>query len=94
MIIMMFISLITIGVQHASAESRTVTLQVENMTCGVCTHTVKKSLKKVSGVTDAKVTLDPPEAIVTFDDIKATLENLTQATGRAGYPSKVIRETE
>lgn len=86
-IVAMFISLTAIGAHPVSAGDRTVTLQVENMTCAVCTHTVKKSLKKVPGVTDAKVTLEPPKAIVTFDDEKATVEDLTHATGQAGYPS-------
>ncbi len=91
-IITMFISLTTIGAHSVLAGDRTVTLQVENMTCKVCTYTVKKSLKKVPGVTDAKVTFEPPEAFVTFDETKATVEDLTQATGNAGYPSKLVDE--
>ncbi len=92
MTITMFIGLTTVGVQHVSAESRTVTLQVENMTCGMCKYTVKKSLKKVPGVTGAKVTFKPPEATVTFDDTKATVEDLTQATSQAGYPSALAND--
>ncbi len=80
------------GVRHASAASRTVTLAVENMSCGMCKYTVKKSLQKVPGVTDTQVTFDPPEAIVTFDDEKATVEDLVRATRRAGYPSEPIEK--
>jgi len=88
MIVTLFIILGIAGVRHAQAASRTVTLEVENMTCSMCKYTVKKSLKKVPGVTDAKVTFEPPEAIVTFDDEKAAVEDLTRATTEAGYPSK------
>lgn len=35
-----------------AAPPKTVTLDVQNMTCGLCPITVKKSLEKVSGVSD------------------------------------------
>ncbi len=52
-------------------------------------RTVRKALEKVSGVQKVKATLEPPEAVVTFDDAKTSLEKLTEATERAGYPSSV-----
>jgi mercuric ion transport protein len=64
-------------------------LKVEGMTCGSCTLHVRESLKHVDGVQDAKVTLDPPEAIVSYDPSKASAEKLTQATAKAGYRSSV-----
>lgn len=50
---------------------------------------VKRSLTKVSGVTKAEVDLKQAEAVVTFDDTKATVEALTRATAEAGFPSKL-----
>ena len=73
----------------AQAAPKTVTLAVPSMDCPVCPITVKKSLTKVPGVTDIKVDFGKREAMVTFDDAKATVEQLTQATGSAGYPSSV-----
>ena len=73
------------------AATKTVTLAVPSMDCPVCPITIKKSLTKVPGVSDAKVDFDKREAAVTFDDAKATVEQLTQATGSAGYPSSVKR---
>ena len=75
----------------AQAATKTVTLAVPSMDCPVCPITVKKSLTKVPGVTETKVDFDKREAVVTFDDAKATVEQLTQATGNAGYPSSVKR---
>ena len=75
----------------AQAATQTVTLAVPSMDCPVCPITVKKSLNRVAGVTDTKVDFDKREAVVTFDDAKATVEQLTQATGNAGYPSSVKR---
>lgn len=72
-----------------AAPNKTVTLDVQNMTCPVCPITVKKSLQKVSGVGAVKVDFDKKTATVTYDPDKARPESLTQATTNAGYPSTV-----
>ena len=74
----------------AWAATKTVTLSVPGMTCATCPITVKKALQKVDGVIDAKVTWEPREATVTFDDAKTNLRALTEATRNAGYPSTAI----
>lgn len=74
----------------AWAATKTVTLSVPSMTCATCPITVKKALQKVDGVIDAKVTWEPREATVTFDDAKTNLRALTEATRNAGYPSTAI----
>ncbi len=75
---------------HASfAGQKTVVLSVPDMNCSACPITVRKALEKVAGVQNVKATLEPPEASVTFDDAKTSIEKLTQATKRAGYPSSV-----
>ena len=48
---------------------------------------VKRSLTKVNGVTNADVSLEKAEAAVTFDDAKTSVEALLKATKDAGYPS-------
>jgi mercuric ion binding protein len=68
----------------AHAAPKTVTLAVPSMEGPVCPITVKKSLDKVPGVTATQVDFDKREAAVTFDDVKANVEQLTQATGNAG----------
>ena len=74
----------------AWAATKTVTLSVPSMTCATCPITVKKALQKVDGVIDAKVTWEPKEAMVTFDDAKTNVRALTEATRNAGYPSTAI----
>lgn len=73
------------------AEPRTVRLDVQKMFCATCPITVRLSLKKVPGVIDAKVTLEPPVAEVTYDDAKTGPEQLTRATGNAGFPSTLSK---
>jgi periplasmic mercuric ion binding protein len=53
------------------------------------TLSVKKALSKVEGVIEAKVTWEPKEAVVTYDDAKTSPAALTKATENAGYPSTV-----
>ena len=72
-----------------AAPPKTVTLDVQNMTCGLCPITVKKSLEKVSGVSDVQVNFDQKTATVTYDPDKGQPEALTEATANAGYPSTV-----
>lgn len=66
---------------------QTAILDVQNMTCSVCPITVKKSLQKVPGVTDAKIDFDRKTATVRFDTGKANLAALVKATTDAGFPS-------
>ena len=73
-----------------AAPPRTATLAVENMTCGTCPIVVKKALERVPGVTSTLVDFDKKTATVTFDPDKATSAKLTQATTKAGFPSKVV----
>jgi len=70
-----------------AAESKTVILNVPGMTCKFCPITIRKALKKLPGVTDAKADYDTKTATVTFDPDKTNVEALTKATANAGYPS-------
>jgi len=73
----------------ALAAPRTVTLDVQNMTCSVCPLTVKKALEGVSGVQKVSVDYASKTATVQFDDVTATADKLTESTKAAGYPSTV-----
>ncbi len=80
---------LTAGVAFA-VPPQTVTLAVENMTCGTCPIVVRKALGRVPGVTSTAIDFDKKTATVTFDPDKANTARLTQATTDAGFPSKLI----
>jgi periplasmic mercuric ion binding protein len=82
------VSLLTTLSTSAWAVSKTVTLSVPGMTCAACPITIKKALTDVDGVTDAEVSFDKKEAVVTFDDTKTDVPTLIEATTDAGYPSR------
>jgi mercuric ion binding protein len=58
------------------------------MYCEACPITVKKALSRVPGVSNVSVSFEKKEAVVTFDDAKASVDSLTKATANAGFPSK------
>ena len=70
-----------------AAQSQTVVLEVQNMTCEVCPITVKKALDKVPGVAAIKVDFDKKTATVKFDPDRTDIAALIKATTNAGYPS-------
>lgn len=75
----------------AAAAERTVTLNVANATCELCTPIVKRALNRVPGVLDVQITKkdEAAIAIVRFDDSRADTAALIAATTSAGYPSRV-----
>lgn len=72
-----------------AATPQTAVLDIQNMTCELCPITVKKSLEKVPGVSQARIDFAKKTATVTFDTDKASTAALVKATTDAGYPSTV-----
>ncbi len=80
----------TPGATQEQAQ-RTVVLDVDGMTCAMCPITVRKALERVPGVTEVEAKYEGDGrgwARVTFDPKRATVEDLTAATAKAGYPSR------
>ena len=65
-------------------------IDVDGMTCPLCTTAIKKSLKKIDGVSNAKVRLNTKIARVHFDDTKVGEKELLEAVKNVGY-SGVIK---
>ena len=82
------LGLLIVSSGAATAAERTVTLAVENMYCEACPYMVKKTIEKVSGVSKVTVSFKDKTAVVVFDDARAEVKDLTNATTSAGYPSK------
>lgn len=82
--------LFMLSVSTVLAAQQNVTLSIPGMNCAACPITVRKALEKIDGVTAVRVDLDEKQANVTFDDAKATVGKLNQATTDAGYPSSVV----
>jgi mercuric ion binding protein len=71
----------------ALAKPQTVSLNIPTMDCATCPITIKAALVKIPGVSKVKVSYDRREAVIVYDDSKASVADLKQATADAGYPS-------
>lgn len=70
-----------------AATPKTAVLDVQNMTCSMCSITIHKALEKVPGVIEAKVEYDHKTATVKYDADKTSPSALMKATTNAGFPS-------
>jgi periplasmic mercuric ion binding protein len=79
--------LICLPVTAVAATPQTAVLDVQNMTCSMCSITIHKALEKVPGVIEATVDYDHKTATVKYDSDKTTTSALVKATTNAGFPS-------
>jgi periplasmic mercuric ion binding protein len=85
--------LIGSSVTAFAATPQTAVLDVQTMTCSMCSITIRKALEKVPGVLDAKVDYDHKTATMKYDPDKASPPALMKATTNAGFPSTLHHGT-
>jgi len=66
-------------------KEKEVILQILGMHCTACATGIESGLKRLDGVTDARVNFATKEAIVKFDEDKVTLEKIKASVKRGGY---------
>jgi Cu+-exporting ATPase len=78
---------------NEAADTKTVLIPVEGMSCAACVARVKKALASVVGVFDVEVSLAERRARVRFDPARASADQLVAAINalgyRAGLPTEV-----
>jgi mercuric ion binding protein len=79
--------LICLPVSAFAAAPQTAVLDIQNMTCSMCSITIHKALEKVPGVIEATVDYDHKTATVKYDADKTSPSALVKATTNAGFPS-------
>lgn len=72
-----------------SQETKTASLYVSKISCSACAALITKSLRTVPGVSKIDVDVEKKEVLVVFDPTKATVDDLTAATAKRGFPSSV-----
>jgi len=60
-------------------------IKVEGMTCNHCKMAVEGALKKLNGITDAKVSLEDKNVTVTLNENEVTFEQMKEAIEDQGY---------
>lgn len=73
----------------SAQESKVATLHASKIYCEACAAVITKALRGVQGVSKVNVDVEKKEVMVQFDPAKASVEDLTAATGKKGFPSSV-----
>jgi mercuric ion binding protein len=85
---MLIAVLLALPLPAFAAAPQTLVLDMQNMTCSLCSVTVQKALEKVPGVDSAKIDYEKKTATVKFDPDKVSPAGLIKATTDAGFPAK------
>lgn len=86
-------ALVLIGapVRTLADDAKTATLDIQGMTCGACTASVRVVLKKLDGVSEAKVSFEEKKAVVASDPAKITPQKMADAiNAKLPYKAKVV----
>ena len=70
-------------------ETSKATLYAEKIVCDACAAVITKALRGVPGVAKISVDVEKKEVLVQFDPAKASVEDLTAATAKKGFPSSL-----
>lgn len=66
-------------------NNHTQTFNVSGMHCASCAQNIKRSLKKLEGVTDCEVNFATETAQISYDQSKLQTEDMNKAIGSLGY---------
>jgi copper chaperone CopZ len=69
-------------------KMKSITLQIEGMSCASCVGHVEKTLMGISGIASASVDLANGTASISFNS-PVSIPTVTEALANAGYPAKV-----
>lgn len=67
------------------SKKEKITIGVEGMHCQMCVKNLTRGLKETNGITDAVVSLEEKNAVVTFDPSKIDAEGIRAVVRECGY---------
>ena len=70
-------------------STRTLTLQLEGMSCASCVRRIEEALKKAGGVLEANVNFATEKASVTYNPGQVEVQDLIEVIVKAGYQASV-----
>ena len=77
-------------------KNERVNLAISGMHCSSCANIIERQLKKVAGVSEARVNFATEKASIVYDPSSVSVDDLKNAVSKAGYKAseKVIDESE
>jgi copper chaperone CopZ len=82
--ILIFILILVMFPAHAIVAEQKVEIEISGMTCSLCIVAVKKSLSKINGIKDIKVSYKDEKAWFTLEDSLTDDTALIEAVRNAG----------
>lgn len=79
---------------NASSDAGRVNLSLSGMHCASCAGIIERQLKKVKGVSEARVNFASEKAVVFFDPKMTGVADLVTAVEKAGYKAEIINEKD
>lgn len=76
--------------QGVFSAQRTVTLELIGMYCAMCPLTIRTALDMSDGVESVKVSRDPDKAVVIYDDLETSPDELVKVVVDAGYDATIM----
>ena len=73
----------------AQAAEHRVTLELEGMYCAMCPVTIKTALEFADGVHEVRVSRDPDEAVIRYDDARTGPAKLIDVVKKSGYGAHI-----
>lgn len=67
------------------SKKEKVTISVEGMHCAMCVKNLTRGLKEANGISDAVVSLEEKNAVVTFDPAKIDEDGIRAVVRECGY---------
>lgn len=71
---------------------KTLTIEIEGMTCTSCEEHVSYAVNQLNGVLKVDASFDNANAIVEFDKLKTTIEEIEKTINNTGYTVNEIKE--
>lgn len=84
-------ALLAVASTAYAQQTKTATLHADKIYCDACAAVITKALRNVGGVSKVGVDVEHKEVSVQFDPAKASVDDLTAATAKKGFPSTVRR---
>lgn len=78
------------------AKTERINLAISGMHCSSCANIIERQLKKVAGVSEARVNFASEKASIVYDPSMTQITDLKDAVAKAGYTAseKIIDETQ
>jgi len=70
---------------QTAVANKTVTVEIDGMTCTGCENTIQEAVTKIPGIFSVKASHLDSTAVVSFDSTKTSLTEIGDAVTEAGY---------